>query len=416
MMARNESPRRIGVVVPGLDISGGVATVADFVVQTVQDSPEWELQLVSLAMSSMDDESTSLRKPSSWSRGVRSRAGHWRGHPFVHVGASWTDFEFQRYRARPELREALAGCDVIQVVAGTPAWATSVLDLGIPVSLQVATLTRVERRWRDANASGVLGRWRQAMTSVADRLDGRALEQVDAVQVENPWMLDHVREATDGRDIDVRYAPPGIDATFFTPDPEASRGQAPYVLSVGRFADPRKRVGLLVHSLHRLVADGRDIRLVLAGKAPPDAEVWRSAEALGVRDRIEFVSGPSADELLKLYQGATAFALASDEEGLCMAVLEAMACAVPVVSTRCGGPEGVITHGEDGFLVPRGDSDAIAEGLAEVLDDAGRREELARAARAVIDRRFDFPGAAQPFLEVWDRLGALPSGAGGGNG
>lgn len=404
MTTPERSRGTIGVVVPGLDISGGVATVADFVVRTVENSSEWDLRLVSLAMSSVDTESTSLRNPQSWSRGVRSQEGTWRGHSFVHVGASWTDFEFQRYRGRPRLREALEGCDVIQVVAGTPAWATSVLDLGVPVSLQVATLTRVERRWRDANARGVLGRWRQAMTSVADRLDGRALEQVAAVQVENPWMLDHVREATEGRSIDVRYAPPGIDASFFTPDPAPPRPDVPYVLSVGRFADPRKRVGLLVHSLHRLVSEGHDIRLVLAGKAPPDNEIWRSAEALGVRDRIEFVAGPSAEELLKLYQGAAAFALGSDEEGLCMAVLEAMACAIPVVSTRCGGPEGVITDGEDGFLVPRGDSDAIAEGLAKVLGDPTRRDEMARAARAVIDERFDFPSAAQPFLEVWNDL------------
>jgi glycosyltransferase involved in cell wall biosynthesis len=46
------------------------------------------------------------------------------------------------------------------------------------------------------------------------------------------------------------------------------------------------------------------------------------------------------------------FALSSDEEGLGIVILEAMACAIPVVATKCGGPDGIITDGKDGYLIP----------------------------------------------------------------
>ena len=62
------------------------------------------------------------------------------------------------------------------------------------------------------------GWWRKGMTVITDRLDDRALRSVDAIQVENPWMLDYAREINRGRsDVDIRYAPPGVDAKLFLP-------------------------------------------------------------------------------------------------------------------------------------------------------------------------------------------------------
>lgn len=397
--------KTIALVVPSLAQGGGVPAVARFVKDAALRAGRFDLRLVSLSTSTNDLESVRLVSPSSWLRGVRATAGVWEGLPFTHVGAVGGELEFQRYRPRRMLAEVLADCDLIQVVCGSPAWANAVIGLGKPVALQVATRARVERRQRDAKPGGLSDLWRKAMTEVTDRMDDTALRQVDAIQVENPWMLEYARELNAGRDIDLRYAPPGVDAGMFRPLEHREPMHAPYILCVARLSDPRKKVGLLLEAYAQLPETVRNAaRLVLAGSSGPPDAFWRRAEVLGLRDRVSYVARPDRDALVRLYQGASVFALPSDEEGLGVVLLEAMACAVPVVSTRSGGPDGIITDGEDGYLVPLDDATALSSRMARLLQDQVLNIEMGRKARQTIDRRYDERVAGKVFVEMWDRL------------
>ena len=111
-------------------------------------------------------------------------------------------------------------------------------------------------------------------------------------------------------------------------------------------------------------AELAQVELVTAGAGRPPADYWALVERLGLQSRVRHIHRPETDELVSLYQQATAFALSSDEEGLGVVILEAMACGVPVVATRCGGPDGIIDDGKDGFLVPLDDAALMAERLA----------------------------------------------------
>ena len=128
------------------------------------------------------------------------------------------------------------------------------------------------------------------------------------------------------------------------------------------------------------------------------------ANSLGVRDRVEYVASPSREELVRLYQEASVFALPSDEEGLGMVILEATSCAVPVVSTRSGGPDGIITDGEDGFLLPLDDAAAMAGRLQSLLENPSLNIAMGSKARATIEARHDERVAGAVFVEMWDRL------------
>jgi len=395
----------MGLVVPALAEGGGVPSVARFVREVADSAGYLELRLVSLSMSSTDPESLLLGDPRTWLRGARARKSEWEGHSFVHVGAVGGEIEFQRYQPRRALASALAGCNLIQVVSGTPAWANAVSNLGTPVALQVATRTRVERRLRDAEPRNLLDWWRKLMTRIVDPLDDRAVRRVDAIQVENLWMLEYARTLNIGRKIDIRYAPPGVDDTLFHPTPVRDLASNSYVLCVGRLDDPRKNVGLLLESYARLPGDVRArVRLVLAGSSGPTSAFWKRATALGVRDRVEYVAAPTREALVDLYQHATVFALSSDEEGLGLVLLESMACGVPAVSTRSGGPDGVITDGKDGFLVPLDDAVRMADRLGRLLRDCALNISMGREARRVIEARYARRVAAEAFLDVWDRL------------
>lgn len=158
----------IGLIVPSLEQGGGVPAVARFVKDRVLYSGRYDLRLISLATSAQDESSVCISRPTTWGRGITTRHGQWQGLPFVHVGASISELEFQRYRPRRILADVVADCDILQVVCGSPAWAYAVCGLGRPVSLHCATRAKVERRRRDADPVTIVGWWRKAMTEITD--------------------------------------------------------------------------------------------------------------------------------------------------------------------------------------------------------------------------------------------------------
>jgi glycosyltransferase involved in cell wall biosynthesis len=179
----------------------------------------------------------------------------------------------------------------------------------------------------------------------------------------------------------------------------------PYILCVGRLDDPRKNVGLLLEAYSLLSAELKStVRLLLAGAAGPPDEFWRRVDSFGVSGRVSFVRAPDAEALVRLYQNAAVFALPSDEEGLGVVVLEAMACAIPVVATRCGGPEGIIADGVDGYLIAQDDARALSARLVHLLTDGELNHRIGDAGRATILQRYEEGVAGQAFLEMYDEL------------
>lgn len=404
MRPRHRRPK-LAVVVPSLTHGGGVAAVARFIKDTVLRDKGFELQLVSLATSSKDPASLNLTQVSTWLRGATTTTGVWCGLPHLHVGAVAGELESQRLQSRKVLTDALGDCDIIQVVCGSPAWANAVCGLGKPVAVQCATRARVERRLRDRSLRGPAGIWRKMMTEVTDHLDDKALRTVDAIQVENPWMLEYARKINSGRDVDLRYAPPGVDAEMFHPLPDRNLVVDPYILCVGRLDDPRKNIVLLLEAYGRFPRSLTErVRLVLAGSSGPPDSFWQRAKELGVRDRVTYIAQPQQEVLVTLYQKALVFALPSDEEGLGVVLLEAMACGVPVVSTRSGGPEGIIADGKDGFLVALDDASAMAQRLTLLCGDSELNQQMGRHARATIEARYADVVAGQAFIDVWHKL------------
>lgn len=379
--------------------------MAEFLCQTIERSGTFDIQLVSLSSGARDDIGVALTHPWSWLRGVRLRKEFWRGRGFTRVGAFASELEFQRYQPRPVLTELLAGMDLIQVVSGSPAWALAVCGLGTPVAVHCATRAIVERRRRDSMARGLKATWRRWMTYFTDRLERKALSMVDAIQVMNPWMLDYARQVNAERSTLIRYAPPGVDAELFRPTLNRDLRRDAYVLTVGRLDDPRKNIELVLNAYASLPDElQRSTRLVLAGSADPGSTFWKRVKDLMLGQRVEFIRSPDRETLVRLYQSAAVFALGSDEEGFGMVILEAMACGVPVVSTRSGGPQGIIADGHDGFLVPLADPNAMGDRLACLLSDEALNRRMGEAARETVMQKYEAGVAGDAFLRVYDEL------------
>ena len=196
----------------------------------------------------------------------------------------------------------------------------------------------------------------------------------------------------------VRAVRPGTDPARPAAGPEP--GDPPLLLSVGSVT-PRKGQRALAAALARLAA--LPWRCVCAGSLERDrgyaAEVAAFAREAGLADRLRFAGECGAAELDRLYHRASLFVLPSYYEGYGMALADALARGLPVVSTT-GGAIPHTVPADAGVLVAPGDEAALADVLRRLLvepDGAERRGTLAAAARRHAAELPDWPEAARRF-------------------
>lgn len=177
----------------------------------------------------------------------------------------------------------------------------------------------------------------------------------------------------------IRAVLPGTDPA--RPARGPGEGHPPRLVCVGTLA-PRKGQDVLVRALHAI----RDLAwdCTCAGSLERDpsfsAHVLGEVDRLGLTDRIAFTGELEAQALEEVYATATLFVLPSHYEGYGMALAEALARGLPVVSTS-GGAIPHTVPSDAGILVTPGDAGELADALRTLLEDEARRADLSRAAR-----------------------------------
>lgn len=189
------------------------------------------------------------------------------------------------------------------------------------------------------------------------------------------------------------------------PLPEAGESDSPVVLYAGRLRT-RKAVAVLVQALAKVVAKEHHpaARLLLAGEGDQRAALEKQVAELGLGASVEFLGAKDPKEMPALYAKADIFCLPSIYEGLPLAILEAMAHGLPVVTTNVSGMPDAVVAGETGLLVPIEDSDALADALIELLDDPRRRRAMGEAGRRRVEQHFTIGTIAGKYLELWRKL------------
>ncbi len=170
--------------------------------------------------------------------------------------------------------------------------------------------------------------------------------------------------------------------------------------AVGRLSE-EKGFDLLIQAVERLVADGRDVALAIAGEGDARGALASRIAASPAADRMELL-GFRADTVA-LFEGFDVFCLSSLREGLPNVVLEAMAMEVPVLATRSGGMQEFARDGEDALLCDPGSVDELHAGLARLVDDADLRARLARGARERIVADCSFAARMDRVAELYRR-------------
>jgi glycosyltransferase involved in cell wall biosynthesis len=159
--------------------------------------------------------------------------------------------------------------------------------------------------------------------------------------------------------------------------PWLSAAAPPVVLAVGRFTQ-QKNFPLLLRAFAK-VRSARLARLIILGDGELRSELEALAKGLGIAEDVDL---PGFDpNPFRFMSRSAVYALSSDWEGLPTALIEALACGAPVVTTDCAGAGEVLLGGRLGRIVPRGDADALAAAIAGTIEAPGPREErVARAA------------------------------------
>ena len=159
------------------------------------------------------------------------------------------------------------------------------------------------------------------------------------------------------------------------------------ICTVSRLADA-KGIPELVNAFRTVLKANRDTWLVVVGDGPLRSRLRSWAREL---DGHLVVAGPIAHAQVPEYlNAADVFALPSHQEGVPVAMLEAMACGLPVVATAVGGIPEVITNGSTGFLIRPRDECELAECLERLVRDAGLRRRTGAAAQEVIRDGFQW--------------------------
>ncbi|MBI4551562.1 MAG: glycosyltransferase family 4 protein [Candidatus Latescibacteria bacterium] len=159
--------------------------------------------------------------------------------------------------------------------------------------------------------------------------------------------------------------PLGIDTEKFRPAPTGVQIRTFTILSVAGLI-PVKNHRMLFRALTRL--RDRPWRLDLVGDGPLKEDLRANARSLGIVERLHWHGWVHHDEVAVYYQRADAFVTTSYHEAQCVALLEGMACGLPVVSTAVGLVPEVIESGVNGVCVPCENDEMLTEGLAMFLD------------------------------------------------
>jgi colanic acid/amylovoran biosynthesis glycosyltransferase len=199
----------------------------------------------------------------------------------------------------------------------------------------------------------------------------------------------------------------GLDLAAYRFRPRAPRPRGVVnALCIASFQEYKGHC-VLFEALARGGSDLDRIRLVLVGEGPLRDALEALATKLGIRERVEFRGGCLEHEVASLLDTADLLVLPSivaangDTEGIPNALLEAMACGVPVVTTRVSGIPELVRHNETGLLAEPADSDSLCDALRRTLVEPEAVVARAEAGRRLVEEEFTLAASAGALMRLF---------------
>ncbi len=220
---------------------------------------------------------------------------------------------------------------------------------------------------------------------------GLRLQNASKVITVSRYNAAYIRGLLPGTDADVVHC--GVDPERFIPRAKAAKGDPLTILSVGRLIE-KKGQEYLIDACALLAKRGLGFQCYIVGAGPLRRSLQTRIDRYGLQHRVLLLGALGQDRVLELHQHSDIFALPcvvskkGDRDGLPVAMMEAMACGVPVVATPITGIPELVIDRENGLLVRERDSNGLADALERLLVDESLRQTLGQNARRTIVEEF----------------------------
>lgn len=197
----------------------------------------------------------------------------------------------------------------------------------------------------------------------------------------------------------------GVDTDLFCPLPRTLTSGPFSIVCIGSLEE-KKGQTYLIEACRSLQETGFSFTCQLVGEGADRVALERQIHQAGLEKRVRLLGGRSQPYVRALLQTADVVALpsimtkAGKMEGIPVALMEPLACGVPVVSTRTSGIPELVEDGVTGLLVPPNDAAALAEALLRLARDPALRERLGTAGREKVLREFDLARSAEQLVQL----------------
>jgi glycosyltransferase involved in cell wall biosynthesis len=300
------------------------------------------------------------------------------------IGSILSEFEFLHYLSSYRLwKKVMDKADICFAVSGTNQCCLPYVLAKKKFSCWIATTYFEDRRQSMISFTPMQKVLNIISLPFITYFEGLIFKRAHKILVLSKYTKDMILKKYRIDESGIIIAPSPIDTDFFSPD--RSDHEEIRILFVGRINDPRKNVSMLMNAFSKLIGDRDDIELWLVGEEPSE-NLKNLAFQLNISKNVKYFKDVpyNYNEIVYFYQSCDIFALPSYQEGLGIVVLEAMSCGLPVVSTRCGGPEWLLQDGENALLVGNNDVDAFASNLSLLIKDRELRSKIGLNARKTI--------------------------------
>lgn len=318
------------------------------------------------------------------------------------IGAWYPEFEFTHYLPGKEWKKLVFSNQLHFVVSGNTLAATPFFFLGVPFMSWIATPWEADRKDRISTFS----KQRQFFDHfinrpVLRRLEKRILRSPQGIVLALSHYTSNELQAISDKPIDDVMLMP-VNENIFTRDITKTK---PWKIGFsGRYCDPRKNIDLLLKATKILVDSGRSPELHLFGDKNAN-QLKARIHDLGLGSYVTCQGHLDPHNLSVILQSLDIFVIPSHQEGLCISALEAMACGVPVVSTRCGGPEEFVIPSQTGILVDYC-PESLASAMTIICSDRQQRGILSDGCCKWVREHASRESARQVFQKHLYRLAA----------
>ncbi|HID56525.1 TPA: glycosyltransferase [Candidatus Poribacteria bacterium] len=172
--------------------------------------------------------------------------------------------------------------------------------------------------------------------------------------------------------------------------------------TVGRLAAVKDYATLIQAFALVKAGEEKTVKLLMVGDGPEREKLERTADEIGVREHVIFLG--MRDDVPELMAAMDIFALSSIDEGLPLAILEAMSAGLPIVATEVGGIPEAVEHGLNGFLLPPRSPQRMAIALQKLIDEPELRRRFSIWARRRVVERFSIRAMIKAYRSIYKEI------------